>query len=452
MEKTLIKNGRVLDLKNGNHTLQKRDILIEGKHIRDMKPHIQDQDVTNVIDAEDKIVMPGFVDTHRHVWESILRHIGTDWTLVTYLESLYYNNLGAQLTPEDSYIANLWGALEALDAGVTTLLDYSMLETPEHADACIKGLQDAHVRGVFAHGPSGDGKYWSRDSELRHPEDSRRVKAAYFQSDDQLLTMALGIRGPEFSAWETAVDDIQLARELDCIAAMHIGFGTWGPHDHSIQRLYDANLLGPDLNLVHVNTVQDHEYKLIAETGASVSVTPEVEMMMGHGYPITGKVHKHDGLVTLGVDVVVSTAGDMFSQMKFALQAERAIQNQQILESGEMPQELQITTDDMLQFAIPNGAKALGLDHKIGTLEVGKEADIIFVDPGASNLYPLNDQPVGAIVQSARPENVDSVFVAGKAVKRNGKLLVDNLEEIKEKVRASSEAVFERQERKVAQG
>ncbi|MFC5713061.1 amidohydrolase family protein [Thalassorhabdus alkalitolerans] len=443
MKRTLIKNGLVLNSKYG--TLEEKDILIEGKHIQEIRPVIDGIDVTEEIDARNMIIAPGFVDTHRHVWESLIRHIGTDWSLQTYLERIYFNNLGSRLTPEDSYLANLWGSLEALDAGVTTLLDYSMLETPEHADACIKGLQDAGIRAVFAHGTSGHNEYWSRDSEKRHPVDSRRIKKEYFQTNDQLLTMALGVRGPEFSSWETAVDDIHLARELDCISSMHIGFGTWGPHDRSIERLYHADLLGPDINLVHVNTVMPHEYKLIGETGASVSVTPEVEMMMGHGYPATGRVYENNGLVTLGVDVVVSTAGDMFSQMKFALQAERALQNEKLLERGEMPGDLPLSTADAYTFATANGAKALGLEEKTGTLEEGKEADLIFINPDSFNLHPLNNEIIGAIVQSARPENIDSVFVAGTPVKRNGKMLKGSDSTFKRQVESASEAIFNRQ-------
>ncbi|TMW72863.1 amidohydrolase family protein [Alteribacter natronophilus] len=441
MKRILIKNGLVM---NRQFDTEQKDILIEGKTIRDIRADLH-ADGAEVIDAAGKIVMPGLVDTHRHVWESILRHIGTDWSLPQYLENIYYGNLGSQLSTEDMYIANLWGALEALDAGVTTLFDYSMLETPEHADAAIKGLEDAGIRAVFAHGVSGRGEYWDRESEKRHPaEDARRVKKEYFQSEDQLLTMALGVRGPEFSAWETAVDDIKLAAELDAIASMHIGFGAWGPHDRSITRLNEAGLLTDRLNLVHVNRIQLEEYRLIAESGASLSVTPEVEMMMGHGYPATGQLHRHKGLVTLGVDVVVSTAGDLFTQMKFALQAERARQNEQILDRGEMPEQLGLTVKDVLAFATRDGAKALGLGHKTGTLEPGMEADITIIDPSSFNLHPLNQSPAGAVVQSARPENVDTVLTAGRIVKQNGRLVKD-VSRLREQVAQASENVFLRQ-------
>lgn len=419
-KRVLIKNGCVLTLDKTLGDFKQADILIEGKKIVAVQPGLKASDC-EVIDAADMIVMPGFVDTHRHTWESVVRNVGADWSLVKYLDRMYYGGIGAKLRPQDGYIANLLGALEALDAGVTTLLDWSMIHSPDHTDELIRGLQESGTRAVFAYGASGDREEWSRESEIRQSADSRRVKQQYFTSNDQLLTMGLAIRGPEFSAWNTAVDDIRLARELGVLCTMHLGFGTWGPVDRSIEKLHQAGLLGPDLNFAHANTLSYEEYKLIADSGASISVTPEIEMMMGHGYPATGLFLENGGKPALGVDVVVATGGDMFSQMKFALQAERARLNEKTLSAGEMPVEFTISARDALEFATLNGARALGL-NQIGTLSPGKEADLIMIRTGDLNMFPVNN-PVGAVVQCANTSNVDSVFVAGKAVKRNGKML-----------------------------
>ncbi len=387
------------------------------------------------------IVMPGFVDTHRHTWESVVRNVGADWSLEKYLGRMYYGNIGAKLRPQDGYVANLLGALEALDAGVTTLLDWSMINSPDHTDELIRGLQESETRAVFAHGVSGDGEYWSRESRIRQSDDSRRVKKQYFSSDDQLLTMGLAIRGPEFSAWETTVDEIRFARELGVLCTMHLGFGTWGSVDRSIEKLHKAGLLGSDLNFAHANTLSYEEYKLIADSGASISVTPEIEMMMGHGYPATGLFMENGGRPSLGVDVVVSTGGDMFAQMKFALQAERSRINGKILSTGEMPVELTISARDIIEFATIDGARALGLDHKIGTLTPGKEADLIMIRTNDLNMFPVN-HPIGAVVQCANTSNVDSVFVAGKAVKRNGKMLHVDIQRLRKLANESRDYIF----------
>lgn len=330
----LFKGGCVLTLDKSLGDFKKADVLVEKSKIVEVKPSIEGVADCEVIDASNMIVMPGFVDTHRHTWESVVRNVGADWSLTKYLNSIYFGNIGAKLRPEDGYIANLLGALEALDAGVTTLLDWSMVISPEHTDELIRGLQESGIRAVFAHGIPGDRDYWSRDSRLNHTEDSKRIRSRYFSSDDQLLTMALAIRGPEFSSWSATVHDIQLARELDVLCSMHLGFGTWGPVDRSIEKLRREKLLGPDLNFVHSNTIREEEFKAIADAGASVTVTPEIEMMMGHGYPATGLILANGGRPALGVDVVTSTGGDMFAQMKFALQAERARVNARLLMEG----------------------------------------------------------------------------------------------------------------------
>ncbi|MFB4212477.1 amidohydrolase family protein [Shouchella sp. JSM 1781072] len=433
MKKTLIKGGTILPITKSHPSYYQADLLIEGTKISKIESSIDIEDA-EVIDASDMIVMPGFVDTHRHTWESMIRNIGADWSLQTYLGTIYYGGIGSQRRPQDDYIGNLFGALEALDAGVTTILDWTMINSIEHAEESIRGLQDSGIRAVFAYGAPGDGEYWNNDSTLTHTKDAKRIQSEHFTSTDQLLTLGLAIRGPEFSAWDTAVTEINTAREMGILATMHLGFGTWGRTARSIERLDDADLLGKDLNFTHMNRVTDEAMKRIAAKGGSISVTPEVEMMMGHGYPATGLALENGVKPTLGVDVVTSTGGDMFAQMKFALQAERARVNERLLDEGTMPgPDLHISAKQILEFSTIEGAKALLLDHKVGSLEVGKEADLILLNKKDLNLSPITD-PIGAVVQTAHTGNVDSVFVAGKAVKRNGKLLFGNLDALREQL------------------
>ncbi|WP_339278264.1 amidohydrolase family protein [Paenibacillus sp. FSL W8-0426] len=425
----LLKNGCVLSMDPSVGQYARADVLIEGSIITAIRPDLECEEAI-VIDASDMIILPGLVDTHRHVWESLLRTAGTNWSLPVYLQNLYYGAMGSKLRPQDSYIANLLGSLEALNAGVTTILDWSMPYTPDHTDELVRGLRDAGIRAVFAYGVPGETEYWNRESRLTYSADVRRVKLQHFSSNDQLLTFGLAIRGPEFSHWDTAVDEIRLARELDAICSMHAGFGSWGSVDRSVARMAEHGLLGPDVNLVHGNTMGIDEYKLLADSGASLSVTPEVEMMMGHGYPATGAFLEQGGTPTLGVDVVTSTGGDMFSQMKFALQAERAKMNELALENGEMPGELNLQSRQVLRFATSAGAQALGLGSKVGTLAPGKEADLIMIRTTDLNLFPVHD-PIGAVVQFANPSNLDTVFVAGRLVKQGGKLIGVDLDKIR---------------------
>ncbi|WP_096187466.1 amidohydrolase family protein [Evansella halocellulosilytica] len=443
MNRKLFKGGIVLTLDQSIGDFKKADVLVEGSKIVDVKPNIEAENC-EVIDATNMIVMPGLVDTHRHTWESVVRNVGADWSLQKYLSSIYYGNIGSQRTPQDDYIGNLLGGLEALDAGVTTFLDWTMIISRDHTEEMIRGLEESGARTVFAHGCPGDGEYWNRESQIQNADEARYIKEKHFSSKDQLMTMGLAIRGPEFSSWETSVKEIKLARELDALCSMHLGFGTWGAIDRSIEKLHQAGLLGDDLNFVHANAVSPEEMKMLAEKGGSVSVTPEVEMMMGHGYPATGLCVENGVRPTLGVDVVTSTGGDMFAQMKFALQAERSRVNETILASGEMPgPPLHISARDVLEFATIDGAKALKLDNKIGSLTPGKEADIIMIRTTDLNLFPVND-PVGAVVQCTHTGNVDSVFVAGNAVKRDGKLVNVDMERVRKLALQSRDSIFDK--------
>lgn len=428
----LLKGGSVLTMDKHLGNLQKADILIQSDTITGVDFAIEVEDA-EVIDASQMIVMPGLVDTHRHVWESSLKGIASDWSLMQYLQHIL-GPLAASFRPEDVHTANLLGALEALNAGITTVFDWShIMNTPDHADEAVRGLMEAGIRAKFGYGTPGLSVWeWFYESKLTHPEDARRLRSTYFSSNNQLVTMAMAIRGPEYSSMDVSRHDIALARELDLQMSMHIGSGSFGPKYQAVRKLHEAGLLAADMNFAHCNTLTDHDFNVLADYGCSVSITPEIEMQMGLGIPATGRALANGIRPSLGVDVVTGTGGDLFSQMKIALQTERALQNEKILQQGEMPQHIHLTAFDTLQFATLDGANALGLGHKTGSLTPGKQADIIMMDSTAINLAPVND-PVAAVVLYANPSNVDTVFVAGKAVKRNGHLLHHDLKLLQEK-------------------
>ncbi|GAK07932.1 LOW QUALITY PROTEIN: hypothetical protein JCM19038_1687 [Geomicrobium sp. JCM 19038] len=428
--KRLFKNGTVITMDSNLGNFKDADVLIENDKIIEVGPNIS-ADNCEVIDAKDMIVMPGLVDTHRHTWESVIRNAGADWSLQTYLGNIYYGNIGSRRRPEDDYVGNLLGALEALESGVTTLYDWTMIISNDHAEEMIRGLKESGIRAIFGYGSPGDAEYWNSDSKLDTIDKARAMKERHFSSDDQLLTMGLAIRGPEFSSWETSVKEIQFAREIDAVCSMHLGFGTWGSTERSIEKLHAAGCLGEHLNFAHANAVQPEEVRLLAEHGGSISVTPEIEMMMGHGYPAVGLALENGVKPALGVDVVTSTGGDMFTQMKFALQADRARVNQEQLSQGIMPgPELHLSAQSILESATIDGAKALKLDHKIGSLTPGKQADFIMISKNDLNIFPVND-PVGTVVQCTNTANVDSVYVAGNPVKKDGKMIGIDIERIK---------------------
>ena len=441
--KILLKGGCVVTMDEQRHVFKRADVLITGERITAIQPDI-DADDCEVIDASNMIVMPGFIDTHRHVWESVIRGIAGDYSLMEYLQHVL-GPVAASFRPQDVYTANLLGALEALDAGITTLFDWShIMNTPDHADSAIAGLKDSGIRAVFGYGTPGTSVWeWFYESKLTHPTDIERIIQQHFSSSDQLVTPAMAIRGPEYSAFDVAVQDITLARRLNLPISMHAGCGTFASTYQAVQQLASAGLLGPDLNFAHGNYLTVEDFKQLADNGCSVSITPEVEMQMGLGFPATGKAISGGLAPSLGVDVVSGASGELFTQMRMALQTERALVNDQLLRSGEMPQSVSLTMADALKWATINGAKALNLDRKTGSLVPGKQADLIMLNTDALNLSPVGD-PIAAIVSQANVANIDSVFVAGKAVKRNGRLLHPHLESVRQQAARRSSYLVEK--------
>jgi 5-methylthioadenosine/S-adenosylhomocysteine deaminase len=416
--RTLIRGGYVLTLDPDVADIPNGDVLVENGTIKEIGRAIEAGDA-EIVDATNRIVMPGFVDTHRHTWQTPVRGILPSCTLDEYFAGML-DNIGTQYRPDDVYSANLVGALEALNAGITTLLDWSHVNnTPDHSDEAIRGLTDAGIRAVYAHGvPVGAQLWWSYSSH-NHPEDVRRVRTRYFSSEDQLLTLALAARAPGNTTPDVARHDWQLARDIGARISVHVGMRLTRVHVHHVLTLHELGLMGPDTTYIHCTDSTDEELDLIATTGGSASLAPYVEMLMGHGVPPTGRLLARGVRPSLSVDVVSSSPGDMFTQMRTALAQERILSFSDTPDIAFAPT---LTHRDVLNFATIDGARACALDVKTGSLTPGKQADIILIRTDQINVAPMID-PVGTVVVCADTSNVDSVFVAGRAVKRNGQLV-----------------------------
>jgi len=413
----LIKNGIILTLDKSVGNFPLGDVLIEGTKISAVGPNLIAEDA-EVIDASDMIVMPGFVDTHRHVWEGILRNIGTDVPLEgasSYL-SFILNTLAPVYRPEDAYIGNLIGLYGAIDAGITTILDWSHIQaTREHGDAVIKALQESKMRTVFAYGYP-----WWKAPDENQDKWIREIAKQYFSSKDQLLTFAIAPPGPEFTPFEVAKAQWTLARELDVRITVHVGVGTAGKLG-KLAEMGKAGLLKNDTTYIHCTTLSDDEIKMIVDTGGSISLASPVEMMMGHGMPPIQRFLDRGLRPSLSIDVETNVPNDMFTQMHSVNSLQKAlIFEKKLIGKGGLPSFL--TSRDLIEFATVEGARANGLLNKTGTLTPGKEADLIMLRTDLPNIMPVND-PIGAVVWGMDTSNVDSVFVAGKALKRNGQLL-----------------------------
>lgn len=432
----LLKGGTVLTMDPSLGNFRNADVLIEGAKIAKVGPNLP-VNGAEVIDASNMIVMPGFIDTHRHIWEGLLRNVGADTPLEGregYIRFVL-GKFAPSFRPQDAYIGNLVSALGALDAGITTLLDWSHIQgSPEHTDAVIKALQDSGMRAVFAYGFP-----WWGDWNDRQPSWFVRAAKEYFSSKDQLLTYALAAPGPEFVDFEIARDHWKLAREVDARITTHVGVGSYGM-EGKVQEMGEAGLLRDDTTYIHCTTLNDTEIQMIVDTGGTVSLAAPVEMMMGHGMPPIQKFLDRGLKPSLSVDVETNVPGDMFTQMRSVMSLQHALSfERELAGDGNAPR--RITSRDVLEYATIEGARANGLAHKTGSLTPGKEADIIMLRTDKPNVFPVND-PIGAVVWGMDTSNVDTVFVAGKMMKRNGQLLHVDWNAVKKAVNESREYVI----------
>jgi len=432
-QRTLLKNGTVLSLDPKVGNFKQADVLIEGSKIAAVGPNLSAADA-EVIDASNMIVMPGFIDTHRHVWEGILRNIGTDVPLEgpsAYL-AVVLNVLAPVYRPEDAYAGDLVGLLGAIDAGITTILDWSHIQaTREHADAVIRALQESGMRAVFAYGYP----WWKYPDE--HQDDwIRDVAKQYFSSRDQLLTFGIASPGPEFIPFEFAKAQWELGRELDAHITVHVGVGTAGQHG-KLAEMGKAGLLKDDTTYIHCTTLSDDEIQMIVDTGGTFSLACPVEMMMGHGMPPTQRFLDRGLRPSLSIDVETNVPNDMFTQMRSVISLQHALLFDQKLQ-GKDNVPTPLTTRDLLEFATIEGARANGLADKTGSLTPGKEADIVMIRTDDINLYPSN-HAIGTVVSAADVRNIDTVIIGGRVRKFRGRMAgvnMDNFRKMADESRA----------------
>ena len=442
MPRILIRGGDVITMDPGLGDIPRGSVLVDGDRIAAVG-QVCDASGAEVVEAGGMIVLPGFVDAHLHTWQTGLRGVAGDWSLVDYSRHMHLN-LARQFTPEDLYLANLAGGWGHLDAGVTSLFDWCHNNpTPEHSDRAIDGLAESGVRAVFGHGTARHPKGEEAPPAPRpHPaEEVRRLRLGRLHDDGALVTMALAIRGPDATPYEIAAQDVRLALDHGLVASAHVGGRLIREAPDGVRRLHTDGLLGPRFNAVHANQLSDEELHLLAEAGATVTACPEVEMQMGHGDPVCGRFAAAGGAPSLGVDIESNVSGEMFTPMRMALQFWRSAVNDWLLRQGQAPERVAVRCRRALEWATIEGARAMGLGHRTGSLAPGKQADLILIRKGDMNLFPVHD-PVQAVVFRANPSNVESVMVAGGWRKRGGRLLAGNVPATLERLMESGRRIM----------
>jgi cytosine/adenosine deaminase-related metal-dependent hydrolase len=423
--RTLIRGGQVISMDPAIGDQANCDILVEDDKIAEVRPHIEAENA-EVIDAAGRIVIPGFVDSHRHTWEAAIRSSAPNATLDDYFVEIL-DTFAPKYRPEDVYASNLAGSLECLNAGITTLVDWSHINnTPEHPDAAIQGLQEAGIRAQYAYGSANLSlaDYWNESKIAIPADDVRRIRDSYFSSGGGLLTMALATRGPGFCLPDVVRAEWQLAADLDIPVTVHVAMGRLAGRFGMVAQLHDMGLLRPGTTYIHSCYLSDDEWRMVADSGGFISIAAQVETQMGHGWPPVVKAYQHGLAPSLSIDVVTTVPGDMFTQMRAAFGADRARINADCWQADIPIPEYTPTARQMLEMATINGARLAGFDGRVGSLTPGKLADIVLIDATAINVAPVID-PVAAVVLSADVSNVETVIVGGVVRKRDGRLTAD---------------------------
>jgi 5-methylthioadenosine/S-adenosylhomocysteine deaminase len=370
------------------------------------------------IDGRGMIVLPGLVETHWHMWNTLLRSMSGDKREQGYFPTALA--LGKAYLPSDMYQGTRLAAAEAVNGGITFVHDWCHnIRGPEFADASLRALAESGLRARFSYG-AAQGQPGDRPIDLADLERRQRAWPQY--ANGGLIALGLAWRGPSTGATGAVAaaayrQDFDAARRLGLPISVHANNRKGSD---AIARLAREKLLGRDVQVIHATWVSPEEIRALAENGCAVSLSPYTEMRIGFGFPPTGEFLAAGIPVGLSVDTTaLSGNADMFAIMK-------AIQN---VENGRTQNEFRLPARRVLELATIEGARSMGMADRIGSLTPGKRADLVMIDTRDVNLGVWSD-PAHMLVEAAQPANVDTVMVDGRILKRRGRLTAVDAEKV----------------------
>jgi cytosine/adenosine deaminase-related metal-dependent hydrolase len=409
----LLRGGIVLTLDESLGDFASADVLIENGKIREVRPHIDvDAEDVLVVDATNRIVLPGFVDSHCHSYQGLLRGLLPNGDLPSYDLSVQ-KSITPHYLPDDAYAGVLITALGMLNMGTTTMVDISQVShSPEHVDANLQALRDAGLRAVYA--------YWrGSGSSANYPQDIFRILPKYFSSSEGLLTPALAVA--------LDAESYALARKAGVRAIAHIRLNS-----EPLLALSRAGLLKEGDEFIHCTHLSDEAWRVIKDVGGRTSHSPPLEMAMGHGTPSIQEAINVGLAPSLSCDHCATVGQDMFGIMRTVFQLQRLWTHQQRGKDNNHATSL-ISPRKVLEYATIAGARCAALDHKIGTLSPGKDADLIVMQADNVDIAPLNNA-YAAVVSLMNPSHVEAVFVQGAVKKWGGRLVGIDLQSVLRRV------------------
>lgn len=439
--KTLFKNGYVVSMDEKIGNVRNCDVLVDGDRILSVGKDLA-ADGAEVIDATNCILLPGFVDVHRHTWQTQLRTVAAEWTLFDYLVDMRMR-YSAFYNENDAFLGNYLGGLDSINSGITTIVDHCHLcNSPDFADRLVDGLEQSGIRGVWCYGWFVNPKYNPFSLEMGpgwRYDDAKRIRRDRLHDDAARITFGVNPSEYDSAPNEVVIEELKLCRDLGAkVISAHVGMGYYDSGRANVDNLRKLGLIGSDMLFVHCSALSQEEYNAIRDTGAGIACTPEVDLQMGMGHSPALRTHAMGIRTGLGLDITSNYAAEMFTQMRVLLADQRGIDNDTTaMNHRAIPGRIYTEAKNALYLATMGGASAIHMEDVIGSLTPGKKADLQMIRCDVPNMTPLGNVEE-AIIYYANVGNIDTVMVDGEIRKRNGRLTGIDWAALSEEMEASA--------------
>ena len=431
----VIRGCGVVTMNAAREQIPSGDIYIDGGRFVHVGPELPSvPEAAEVIDGRGKVAIPGFVNTHHHLFESMLRGMSPNENVIGWLGGSVFPS-SPHFRPEDMYWAVRLSLAECVESGVTTTIDWAFnLHSVEHAAATLEAIQHSRARVHFAYGPS-TAKGWG-DFDIRL-KDFDEVRRRHFPNGPEAgrVRLWMGLGGPELQQDEGPFrQELEVARQYGLPLHIHVRENAAAEPKDCVEVLERLGVLGPQLLMAHAIHLRDGDLDRVARTGTKISYNALSNMRLASGVCRVVELRERGVDVSLGLDgSSTNDNNDYFALMRAAVGLQRARWLR-----GDC-----VSVDEILEMATMGGARCLGQEGEIGSLEKGKRADVVLINPQTLNFTPLNNF-VAQLVLCGQPRNIDTVIVDGEVLKHGGELLGVDVGELMTKCQAAARNILQK--------